>query len=224
VFGELCDLGLHTWKFIHCVHSVFCLEPEYTCFETTLVSCKRLNHFGGGGLFCSRNCSMIPWKNLIVFGGYLKWRLSRTVGSTVADSLKCLTTDCTADQSHFDSQQGQNIFVPTISRLAVEIRPKDTVSSLPGSKAAVVVKPTHFHLMPKLRMRGAIPSLPHLPSWRVQDNCNVFTLLYQGSKSLFISFAIWDVTYSRPSWWTWCHVDWRFVTEVLETLFPASLV
>lgn len=47
----------------------------------------------------------------------------------VADPLKCLTTDCTADQSCFDSEQGQNIFVPKMSRLALEIRPKDTVSS-----------------------------------------------------------------------------------------------
>jgi hypothetical protein len=117
----------------------------------------------------------------------------------VADSLKCLTTDCTADQSCFDSHQGQNIFVPTMSRLALEIRPKDTVSSLPGSKAATVLKPTHFHLMPKLRMRGAIPSLPHVSSWSVRGNFHVFTLLYQELKSLFISFAIWEVTYSRSS-------------------------
>jgi len=86
-----------------------------------------------------------------------------------------------------------------MSKLALEIRPQDTVSSFPGSKAAAVVKPTNFRQMAKLRMRGAIPSLPHVPSWRVRDNFNVFTLLYQESKNLCISFAICGVTYSGPS-------------------------
>jgi len=144
------------------------------------------------------------------------------MGSMVADSLKCLTTDCIAHELCFDSRQEQNIFVPTMSRLALEMRPKHTKSSSPASKAARVVKPTHFHLMPNLRVWGAIPLLPHVPSWRVQGYFNVFTFLYQESKSLFISFAIWDVTHSRPSWWTWCHVDWQFVTEVLED--PVSCI
>jgi len=73
-------------------------------------------------------------------------------------------------------------------------RPKDTVSSLPGSKAAGVVRPIHLHLMPKLRMRGAIPSLRHVPSWRIRRNFNVFTLLYQESKSLpVLRFGMWRI-------------------------------
>jgi len=120
------------------------------------------------------------------------------MGSMVADLLKCLTTDCTAHESCSDSRQGQNIFVAPMSRLALEIRPKSTENSFPGSKAGEVVKPTHLHLMPKLRMSVAIPSLPLAPSWRVRGNFNVFALLYQESKSLFVNFAIWDVTHSRP--------------------------
>lgn len=85
----------------------------------------------------------------------------------VADSLRSVTTDRTAKESRSYSWQGQNIFAPTMSRLAPEIRPNDTASSFLGSKAAGFEKQTHFHLLPKLRMRGAIPSLPHVPSWRV---------------------------------------------------------
>jgi hypothetical protein len=36
-----------------------------------------------------------------------------------------------------------------------------------GVKAGGGVKlTTHFHLVPRLRMRGAIPLLPNMPSWR----------------------------------------------------------
>jgi len=39
--------------------------------------------------------------------------------------------------------------------------------SFPGDKAAGVVKLTsHFHLVPRLRMRGYIPPFPNMPSWR----------------------------------------------------------
>jgi len=86
---------------------------------------------------------------------------------------------------------GAEHFRPHTVRTCSGDRPKDTESSSRGSKAAGVVKPTPFHLMPKLKLKGAIPSLPHVPSWRVQGNFNVFTLLYQESKSLSVlRFAV----------------------------------
>jgi hypothetical protein len=50
----------------------------------------------------------------------------------------------------------------------------------PGSSSR-----SHLHLMPKLRMSGAITSLPLYVHGAHRDNFNVFTLLDQEAKSLY---------------------------------------
>jgi hypothetical protein len=37
---------------------------------------------------------------------------------------------------------------------------------------------THFYLLQRLRMNGAIPLLPHMPPWRVQGKCYLYFSLY----------------------------------------------
>jgi hypothetical protein len=37
---------------------------------------------------------------------------------------------------------------------------------------------THLQVVPKLRMNIAVPSLPHIPSWRVQEQLYVLSLPY----------------------------------------------
>jgi hypothetical protein len=82
----------------------------------------------------------------------------------------------TARKTRFESRQGQEIyFIRHIYQPPIEKVPN--ALSL-GSKAAGSVKlTTHFHLMPKLRMRGSTP--PSLMTWTrtaLALHCNYFDL------------------------------------------------
>jgi hypothetical protein len=67
--------------------------------------------------------------------------------------------------------KGYFFFFSTASRPALGTYPAsypmDAGGTFPGSKAAEAWMPTtHFHLVSKLRMHGAIPPLIHTSSWR----------------------------------------------------------
>jgi hypothetical protein len=71
--------------------------------------------------------------------------------------------------SRFDSQQKRQIsfFVkksrPSLSHIQLE-----SGSLSPSLKRPGHYPRAHFHLLLKLIMSGAIPPLPHMPSWRAQ--------------------------------------------------------
>jgi hypothetical protein len=72
----------------------------------------------------------------------------------------------------FESQQRLGlVLIVTASRPALGAHttsyPMCARGSFPRKSSGRVVKlTTHLHLMPRLRMRGAVPPLPHTSSWR----------------------------------------------------------
>jgi len=92
------------------------------------------------------------------------------ISSSEFDILQNSLTTMTglgAERPEFDSRQGQgrDFLFPTTSKPA--LRPTEPPIQLSlehissGQSGRDVKLPTHLHLMPKLRMRGAIPPLSH---------------------------------------------------------------
>jgi hypothetical protein len=90
--------------------------------------------------------------------------------AVTAQSVQRWATGWTIGVLGFDSRWGLGIFLFTIaSRTA--LGPTQPIKWVPGAlslgvKRRGVKLNTHLHLVPRSRMRGAIPPLPNKPSWR----------------------------------------------------------
>jgi hypothetical protein len=54
--------------------------------------------------------------------------------------------------------------------------PLSAAGSFSGGKTARTLSFLHLRLMPRLGVRGTIPLLPHMPSWRAQGQLHLYAL------------------------------------------------
>jgi len=74
-------------------------------------------------------------------------------------------TDWTTKESWFSYQQGQEGLLQSIQSTSGAFHSMGT-GKLSVGVDWLGLKANHSHFVPRLRLYGAIPPLPHIPSWR----------------------------------------------------------
>jgi hypothetical protein len=70
---------------------------------------------------------------------------------------------------------------------------------------------THFHLVPRLRMHGATPPLPHMPAW------------YGASLSMGYVFRMWYIVMHRDDFAFSFTLIYALVTQMVSSLWVLQL-
>jgi hypothetical protein len=99
----------------------------------------------------------------------------------------------------FESRQGLGIF-PFCTASRPTLRPtQPPIQRVSGALSLGVKLTTHLYLVPRSRMRGAIPRLPHTPSWRgaqLKHRDNFTLTTYMAVCSSWYLICRWN--YSLP--------------------------
>jgi hypothetical protein len=93
-------------------------------------------------------------------------------------SLVVTVTRLPAARPWFDSLHGRGLSpfskVQSFSDSNLTTCLKRAEGSLPGVKRPDMKLTIHLHLVPRLRMRGAIPPLPYTSSWGAHEICYIY--------------------------------------------------
>jgi hypothetical protein len=97
--------------------------------------------------------------------------------AVIAQSLQRWATGWTIGVLRFDSRRGLGILLFTTASKTALGPTQPPIQWVPGARSLAVKLTTHLHLVPRSRMRGAIPPLPNTSLWR-GTYLSTGTLLY----------------------------------------------